>query len=80
MEILKELRDELKSLGDPGRRASAQRYFREEISLHGVSSADVKRIESDYYSALKGMDKNYIFCLCEELWRSPYFEENIIHK
>lgn len=78
MEILKGLRDELKSLGDPGRRASAQRYFREEISLHGVSSADVKRIDRDYFSTVKELEKNYIFSLCEELWRSPYFEENII--
>lgn len=77
-DILRELRVEFKACSDEKIRQTSSRFFKEAITLHGVKSADVQRIDKDIYARIKDEGKDYIFSLCDELWKSPYFEENIV--
>ena len=43
-DILGKVRRELKEASDEKNRQSGMRYFKEEVSLYGVRSADVRRI------------------------------------
>jgi 3-methyladenine DNA glycosylase AlkD len=77
-EVLSELRNELLSNSDDKVKQSSSRFFKEVVTLHGVKSSDIQRIEKGFYSLVREKGKRYIFTLCESLWQSPYFEENII--
>lgn len=57
---------------------NGRRAFKEEIRIYGVRTADVHRIARESFASLRGMSKNDIFSLCEELWRSGYNEEAFI--
>jgi 3-methyladenine DNA glycosylase AlkD len=76
--ILKELREELAACSDEKVIQSSARFFKEAVSFHGVKSADVQRIDKGFYARIEDEGKDYVFTLCDELWASPYFEENII--
>ncbi len=77
-EVLQNIEDTLKSNADKTLIDSTKRYFKEEIHCYGMKSADVKKIESDYWKEIKKWDKDEIFVLCEELYKSGYFEETAI--
>lgn len=77
-DVLKELRKELVACSDEKVRQSSTRFFKEDVSFHGVKSADVQRIDKGFYARIKDKGKDGVFALCEELWKSPYFEENIV--
>jgi 3-methyladenine DNA glycosylase AlkD len=54
------------------------RFFKEEVSLYGVRSADVRRIAKDNFDLIKVRTKSDIFSLCEALWQSGQMEETFI--
>lgn len=75
--IVKDVKALLRKAGTAERRESAARFFKpdEKIKLHGLSSPDVRKISKNALAALKGMDKDQVFGLCGELWKSGYIEE-----
>jgi len=76
--IINEIRSEIKRNADENTRISGQRYFKEEVKMHGLKSAPVESIAREYFKKLPERNKKVIFSLCEEFWRSGYMEESFI--
>ncbi|SDB45944.1 3-methyladenine DNA glycosylase AlkD [Desulfonatronum thiosulfatophilum] len=77
-DIIRRMRVDLEHEADPRTKSSGQRFFREQVQLHGVRTAVVTRIAKKYFKEIRMMDKEPIFDLCEELWKSGYLEESFI--
>jgi 3-methyladenine DNA glycosylase AlkD len=60
------------------RRNSTERFFKHEIKCYGVSNPDSQKIGRAYILKLKEHTKEFIWALCEELFRSEYLEESLI--
>jgi 3-methyladenine DNA glycosylase AlkD len=76
--ILAQIREELKANTDPQTQRSFQRVFKEQVKFYGVKTEVVGKIAKKYWKQLKTLDKQTIFKLCEELFRSDYTEEAFI--
>jgi 3-methyladenine DNA glycosylase AlkD len=76
--IIKRIRQELNSNADPEIRKTSQRFFKENITCHGMKTAAVVAIAKKYWKEVKGRPKPEIFALCEELYQSGYMEESFI--
>lgn len=77
-EIIQRIRQELAQHSDEKSRESGQRFFKEEVQLYGVTTADGTKIAKEHFKSLKDKEKADIFKLCEELWQSGYMEESFI--
>jgi len=66
------------SKADPKIKEGSKRYFKEPINVHGLSSKDAGALEKDFYKEVKSLPKQEIFHLCELLWQTGIFEENIV--
>jgi 3-methyladenine DNA glycosylase AlkD len=76
--LIGQIREELKANADEKTLASAQRYFKEKITVYGVKTALVGKIAHKYWKEAKPLSKPEIFTLCEELFRSGYMEEAFV--
>lgn len=76
--LVEQISAELEACSDEKSRQSGQRFFKEEIRLHGVKSKPFTAISKDYLKLVKTLSKKEIFSLCEELFQTGYFEESII--
>ena len=76
--ILAQIRDELKANTDQKTQKSFQRFFKEQVKYYGVKTGTVGKIAKKYWNQVKTLDKQTIFKLCEELYRSDYTEEAFI--
>jgi len=76
--IIQEIRQELKKNSDEHTRESGQRFFKEEVKLYGVKTAQVSQIGKIYTQQIKTMEKGEVFGLCEQLFKSGYLEESFI--
>jgi len=76
--IIENLRQELINNADEKTRLSGERFFKEDVRLYGLKSADVTRISKDHYNAIADKSKSNIIALCEELWKSGYMEESFV--
>lgn len=76
--VIASIRKELQEQADPEIQKSARRFFKEEIICYGLKTATVTAIAKKYWREVKGRDKQEIFALCEELYRSTYMEEAFI--
>ena len=76
--ILAELRDELKGSTDPQTQKSFQRFFKEQVKFYGVKTEIVGKIAKKYWKQVMTLDKQAIFALCEDLYRSDYTEEAFV--
>ena len=76
--ILAQIREELKANIDQQIQKSFQRFFKEEVKFYGVKTEVVGKIAKKYWKQVKILDKQTIFKLCEELYRSDYTEEAFI--
>jgi len=76
--ILTSLRSELSAIADEKTRKQGEKFFKEEVSMYGIKSAQVTAISKKYYQKIKNLEKNEIFTLCEELWKSGIMEECMI--
>jgi 3-methyladenine DNA glycosylase AlkD len=65
---------------DPKAFASSDRFFKpgEAAKVHGVRMGEVRKIGQLAFKQIKGLPKQEIFGLCEELWKSGYLEESVI--
>ena len=77
-DVLMAVRQELVLNIDEKTRDSAQRFFKEEVKIHGVKSAIVRKIAAKYFREIKSRDKKEIFSLCENLLETNYGEEAFI--
>jgi len=76
--ILEDLRRQLIEKADENIRIKSAHFFKEEVLFHGLKSEQVRDLAKRYYQKIKSEGKECAFSLCDELWHSPYFEENII--
>ena len=76
--IIENLRQELIKNADEKTRLSGERFFKEEVKLYGLKSADVSRISKEHYKNITDKSKAHIFALCDELWESGYMEESFV--
>lgn len=76
--IIETLRQELIVNADEKTKTSGERFFKEEVTLHGIRSAVVERIGKEHFNRISDKSKLHIFNLCEELWKSGYLEESFV--
>ncbi len=76
--ILGEIRKELKANTDQKTNKSFQRFFKEQVKYYGVKTETVGKIAKKYWKQVQTLEKQKIFALCEELYRSDYTEEAFI--
>lgn len=76
--IIEKVSNLLIETGNEENRQSGQRYFKEEIKLRGVKSADITRISKSLYTEICHLSKKEIFEICTQLWQTGYFEEGIV--
>jgi len=77
-DILEQLRSDLKANTDPQTQKTFQRFFKENVKYYGVKVPTVGKIAKVYWKQVKTLDKQTIFELCEELYRSDYTEEAFV--
>ena len=73
--VVVDVQRELLEKADPARRESGKNFFKEDVRLHGVSSAEVTKIAKKFLARLKHASKQDVFSLCEKLWQSGFLEE-----
>jgi 3-methyladenine DNA glycosylase AlkD len=76
--LLSQIRFDLKAATDLKIQNSFQRFFKEQVKYYGVKTETVGKIAKKYWRQVKTLDKQAIFALCEELFRSNYTEEAFI--
>lgn len=77
-DILKEIRIELKSNVDEKYKKDNQRYHIEKIKCYGVRTPYVRKIAKKHLKQIKSFEKQEIFELCSELFKTDYNEETTI--
>jgi len=77
-EILSSVRGELKQHVDQNTRLNYNRFFKEDVLCYGVKTRVAMRISLGSFKRMKGMRKQEIFSLCENLLASDYCEEAFI--
>jgi Predicted DNA alkylation repair enzyme len=76
--VIAAIRKELQENADPVTRESSRRFFKDEIKCYGIKTATVTAIAKKYWKDVKSRNKEEIFSLCEELYRSGCMEESFI--
>ncbi len=76
--ILAQIRKELKANTDLQTQKSFQRFFKEQVKYYGVKTQTVGKIAKKYWKQVETLNKQEIFALCEELYRSDYTEEAFV--
>ena len=76
--VLTQIRADLEAATDTKTQKSFQRFFKEQVKYYGVKTETVGKIAKKYWPKVKTLDKQAIFNLCEELYRSDYTEEAFI--
>jgi len=76
--LLAQLREDLQASVDPQTQKSFQRFFKEQVKYYGVKVPTVGKIAKKYWNQVKALDKEAIFKICEELYRSDYTEEAFV--
>jgi 3-methyladenine DNA glycosylase AlkD len=77
-DILAQVRHDLEAAVDEKTKKSFQRFFKEEVKYYGVKVPTVGKIAKKYWPQVKTLDKQAIFSMCEELYRSDYTEEAFV--
>ena len=78
--VVDEIRQALRECSDQKTLETSKRFFKkgEEALVHGVKTTEVRRIGKAYFQQVKHHTKQDIFAMCEELWKSGYFEEAVV--
>ncbi len=77
-QIIQNIRKELKQSANAKTQQSSQRFFKEKAVFYGVKAAIIKKIAGKYWKQVEHFDKQKIFKLCEDLYRSDYSEEAFV--
>ena len=78
IDILDSLRQQLRSSANEKTRASSARFFKEPVLSYGVTNPQVAKIAKTYSKAIAMLDKQVVWELCEELWKSRMMEEGVV--
>jgi 3-methyladenine DNA glycosylase AlkD len=76
--VIRTIREELAANRDEATSESFQRFFKEEVKYYGVKTGTVTKIAKKYWKEVQSREKEEIFSLCEELYRSGYTEEAFV--
>lgn len=78
--IVENIRQALVESSDRKTLASSDRFFKEgeAAKVHGVKMGEVGKIAKYGFQQIKGLPKQEIFDLCEELWQAGYLEESVV--
>ncbi len=76
--VIEAIRQELTAHADPEIRKSSGRFFKEVVRCYGMKTATVTSIAKKHWKEVKTRDKQGIFRLCEELYRSGMMEEAFV--
>ena len=76
--LQKEIRSDLLAIASEKRKQSTCKFFKHEIKCHGVSNPDTQKIGRKYISFLKGKKKEFVWSLCEELFKGEFLEESLL--
>lgn len=76
--LLSSLRSELAANADPVWKAGAERYFKEPVKFYGMSNTMARKIGRNFFKQLKGLTKDEVLTLCEDLMQTGLMEETII--
>jgi len=76
--VIERIQKDLRAMADPEIQKTSKRFFKEEIRCYGIRTAAVISLAKQYWKEIKDRDKQEIFSLCEELYRSGYTEETFI--
>ena len=76
--VIAAIRTELAEHADPEIRKTSQRFFKDPITCYGMKTAAVTAIAKRHWKEIRSREKEEIFLLCEELYRSGYLEEAFI--
>jgi len=76
--VIEHIRKELRENTDPATKKNFPRFFKGEILYYGVKVPAVVRIAKKYWKAVQVRDRQQIFSLCEELYKSGYCEEAFV--
>jgi len=80
LKTITEIRTVLKECSDEKTKEASARFFKEgeEVLVYGVKNVEVRKIGKEFLKQIKEKTKQEIFEICEELWKSQYFEEAVI--
>ena len=73
--FLRKVKDELSKNANTKTKETFSRFFKHEVQCYGVKAPIVRKIAKEHFNELKAFDKEVIFALCEELFRSKLCEE-----
>jgi 3-methyladenine DNA glycosylase AlkD len=73
--IIEKIRKELIRNADEKTRIQGERFFKENVKIYGLKSAQTVQISKEFFKTIPDKSKKNIFSLCEELWKSEYMEE-----
>ena len=76
--VIEAIRQELTAHADPEIREKSQRFFKEEVRCYGMKTATAISIAKKYWKEVNSREKQEIFRLCEELYRSGMMEEAFV--
>lgn len=78
IDVLSQLRSQLKKNADAKAKESFNRFFKEEVRYYGVKSAKVGEIGRSLFEEIKNLPKKEVWVLCEGLLKSGFCEESWI--
>jgi len=76
--VIIHIREDLEAQADPRIRQTTKRFFKEDVTCYGMKTATVVALAKQYWKEIKNRDKQEIFSLCEELYKSGSMEESFI--
>ena len=78
--IPQQVRKKLKNSADEKTLNSSHHFFKENerAKVWGVKAPTIYKIAKAFFLEINGLQKVQIFALCEELWKSGYFEEAVV--
>ena len=62
-DFLANIRQSLIENSDEKTRTSSQRYFKEEIKVHGIKAPVTRQISKQYFQEIKNLPKSELFAL-----------------
>jgi 3-methyladenine DNA glycosylase AlkD len=75
---IENIRAELIHNADEKTRIQGEKFFKENIKIHGLKSSQVEEISKAHFKMLPEKTKSVVFSLCEQLWKTGFMEECII--
>jgi 3-methyladenine DNA glycosylase AlkD len=76
--LILQVRSELKANVDQKTKDGAKYFFKEAINVYGVKTDLVGKIAKKHLPQIKSLQKQEVFALCEELYRSGVMEEAFV--